>query len=99
MSANPVKALLAAVLAAAAALLPAMAQEYLPPGVGREATIKLCSECHGLELMQGLRRDRLQWETTISNMINAGMTISDEDFEIVASYLTDNLGPVSRPAP
>jgi len=99
MPASPAKALSVTLLVAASALLPAMAQDYLPPGPGRDATIKACSECHGVDLLQGLRRDRVQWETTISNMIDAGMAISDEDFEIVTAYLTGNLGPVSRPAP
>jgi mono/diheme cytochrome c family protein len=99
MPASYLKALYVAALVAATALLPAMAQDYLPPGPGRDVTIKACSECHGIELIQGLRRNREQWETTISNMMSAGMAISDEDFEIVATYLIDNLGLVPRPAP
>ncbi len=98
MPAPWLKFLPAAALVAAIALLPAAAQDILPPGTGRDVTVRQCSECHGLDLLQGLRRNRVQWETTITNMINAGMTISDEDYEVVAAYLTDNMGPQPRPA-
>lgn len=96
-----VKALcFSALLAAGARLLPARAQDNgLPEGPGRDTTQKVCGTCHGVEIFTGIRRSRGNWETTITNMIGFGGTISDEDFETVATYLTTYLGTTPRPAP
>jgi competence protein ComEA len=101
MSSALVKALcFSALLAAGARLLPARAEgELLPEGPGRDTTQKVCGECHGVEVFTGIRRSRATWETTIENMIGFGATISDGDFETVATYLTTYLGPAPRPAP
>lgn len=87
-----------ALLVAGGRLLPARAQvNGLPEGLGRDTAQKVCGTCHGVEIFTGIRRSRGSWETTITNMIGFGATISDEDFDTVAAYLTTYLGP--RPAP
>lgn len=86
-------ALSVAALALTAGLLsPAAAQDGLPPGPGREATVKACGGCHDIGTFSGVRRDQDAWETTITNMINFGAMISDEEFDTVLTYLSTYLG-------
>jgi mono/diheme cytochrome c family protein len=75
-----------------AATLPALAQNSLPPGPGRDETLKACGGCHGVDIFLGIRRNEGEWETTMQNMINFGMTISDADYDAVLAYLTASLG-------
>ncbi len=81
------------------AVLPAGAQEQLPSAPGREETRKACGGCHGVETFLGLRRSQDEWETTMANMINFGMTISDADYDTVVAYLVTWFGPGPRPRP
>lgn len=76
---------------------PAAAQDALPPGPGRDETLKACGGCHGVESFLGIRRTREQWEITIDNMINWGAKIDDADYDTVAAYLAANLGPAPPP--
>ena len=89
--------LLLLALAAGVWLRPAAAQDGLPAGPGRDETAKACGGCHGVESFLGIRRTQGAWETTIQNMINFGMTISDSDYDTVLTYLTVYFGPVPRP--
>ena len=84
-------------IAALAVMTPAAAQDGLPPGPGRDETAKACGGCHGVETFLGVRRTQDIWETTIQNMINFGMTISDADYDTVLTYLTVYFGPAPRP--
>ncbi len=77
---------------------PAVAQD-LPPGPGQAATAKACGGCHGVETFLDIRRSQDAWESTIQNMINFGMTISDADYDTVLTYLTVWFGPAPRPKP
>jgi hypothetical protein len=85
-------------LAATAGLLPAVAQDTLPPGPGRAETLKACNVCHGVDVFENLRRTQPQWETTVQNMINFGAPIDDATFDTVVAYLTTYFGPGPRPA-
>jgi hypothetical protein len=82
----------------ALAVFPAAAQN-LPLGPGRDETMKACGGCHGVDVFLGIRRNQGEWETTIQNMINFGMTISDADYDMVVTYLTTYFGLTPRPKP
>lgn len=84
-------------IAALAVITPAAAQDGLPPGPGRDETAKACGGCHGVETFLSIRRTQEQWETTVENMINFGMTINDADYDTVLTYLTTYFGPAPRP--
>ena len=104
MLANLLKALssVALVLALALCLLPAMAQDLLPDGPGREVTVQACSGCHGVDFFVGVPRSRTDWETSIIKMMNRGLKLSDADYATVAEYLATYIGlspPAPRPAP
>jgi hypothetical protein len=73
-------------------IVSAPAQEMLPPGPGMAETVRLCSTCHGVDIFRDIRRSEAMWEVTIDNMISAGMTISDAEYDIVLAYLTGTMG-------
>jgi hypothetical protein len=80
----------------------ATAQDMLPPGPGHDTTVKACGGCHDIGTFSGVRRSQDAWETTITNMINFGAMISDDDFDTVLTYLTAYLGlkpPPPAPPP
>lgn len=80
-------------------MLPALAQDQLPPGPGRDETRKACSGCHGVDIFTGAHRSSTQWEITIQNMINAGAKISDDEFDVVLTYLATYQGLTPPPPP
>ena len=80
-------------------LRPALAQDLLPDGPGREVTVQACSGCHGVDFFVGVPRSRTDWETSIIKMMNRGLKISDSDYAIVADYLATYIGRAPRAAP
>jgi len=80
-------------LLTAAILASASAVADLPPGPGKEETIRVCSKCHAPELATSQRVGRDQWQATISKMANLGAQASDNEFEAILNYLSANFGP------
>jgi quinoprotein glucose dehydrogenase len=58
---------------------------------------RICGECHAFEEATRTRHTRKQWEALIETMIAKGARVSDEDFELVADYLSAHFG-VDAPA-
>ena len=70
----------------------------LPAGVGRDITIKLCSECHNVRVVASLRLTRDGWAGVIKDMARQGAKGTDEEFAQVLEYLAANfLGEAPRP--
>jgi competence protein ComEA len=67
----------------------------LPDGPGKPTVVKLCSNCHGLATVIGLRRTKSAWETTVDEMVSRGMAGTDEELDAVVLYLTKYLGKVN----
>src|SRR5215471_1690570 len=76
-----------AILTAAAI---ATAQDKLPEGPGKAAVLKVCQGCHPPEVAASKTHTREEWEHTITDMINAGATGTDEEFDQIVEYLTKN---------
>jgi competence protein ComEA len=87
-------------LAALAGLLtvvfPAMAQDKFPEGPGKAAVLKVCKGCHPPEIIAIKRHTREEWENVITTMINAGATGTDDEFNLVADYLTEHFPKLTR---
>jgi competence protein ComEA len=64
-----------------------------PPGVGRDAVMRLCVKCHSPDVILASGRDRVGWENTITKMARQGAVGSDEDFSDIADYLTASFPP------
>ena len=73
---------------------PAAAQD-LPQGAGREAVVKLCSNCHGLTVAVSVRHSREQWEAVVDDMAQRGAVGTDQEFDAVVAYLSRYLGKVN----
>lgn len=67
----------------------------LPDGPGKATVEKLCSNCHGLATVVGLRRTRSGWQTTVDDMAGRGAAGTDEEFDTVVQYLYRYLGKVN----
>jgi mono/diheme cytochrome c family protein len=83
-----------AVVGGIALLAPALAQENrLPPGLGRDAVIAACSDCHGLVALNGKALDYGGWYGIVVEMMNNGASVPPEDREAIAAYLAEHFGP------
>jgi competence protein ComEA len=91
------KSIPAAALLCLFLVFPAQGQDLLPPGPGREETLKGCSGCHGIRILVGEHRSEYLWSTTVGMMVSIGAPVSDDEFGAVVAYLTAQFGP--RPAP
>ncbi len=79
---------------AALAAIPAAAQD-LPQGAGKEAVVKLCSNCHGLTAAVSVRHSREQWEAVVDDMAQRGAVGTDQEFDAVVAYLSRYLGKIN----
>jgi competence protein ComEA len=75
--------------------LPCAAQTELPDGAGKSTVEKLCSNCHGLATIVGLRRTKAGWQTSVDDMAARGAAGSDQEFDTVIDYLARYLGKVN----
>lgn len=69
---------------------PALAQgdnSALPPGPGRDVTIKVCSQCHSVDVVVSQRLDPAGWKDLVNQMANNGANASDADFDTITKYL------------
>lgn len=65
----------------------------LPDGPGKDTTVRICTGCHGQEMFAGARKSSGDWDSTITEMTDKGLSISDDDYATVLNYLSTNLGP------
>lgn len=79
--------LLAALLA-----VPVWAQDDLPDAPGKDTTARICTGCHGSEMFSAYHKSGNDWDSTITEMTEKGLSISDADYAVVLDYLTKNLG-------
>ena len=75
---------------AAAQSAPAGDHPEFPQGTGRDATLRLCSQCHSANIILANGQSREGWENTITKMVGLGAHGSDEDFTDIADYLSAN---------
>jgi DNA uptake protein ComE-like DNA-binding protein len=72
--------------------LPVFAQPPLPEGAGKEVVLRVCTACHGVEVLARGKRVRERWQRTVDDMARRGAKGSDADFKSVVDYLTANFG-------
>ena len=64
-----------------------------PAGPGREVLERMCTRCHGLNVVTGQRMNAQQWSDEVRDMISRGAVGSDEDVRQVVAYLAAHFGP------
>ena len=67
----------------------------LPPGQGRDTTLRVCSKCHSPNILIANPQDRQGWENTITKMSGLGATATDDEFTEILEYLVKNVSPQS----
>ena len=61
-----------------------------PPGPGRDALLKVCSNCHGPESAVAEFKTHDEWVKTLDEMANNGAQGSDEEWNQIQAYLDKN---------
>ena len=73
--------------------LQAQTAQPLPDGKGKSQFVRICSNCHGLEMATGHRNTKEGWSTVVDDMASRGAQGTDDEFELVVSYLAAHFGP------
>jgi competence ComEA-like helix-hairpin-helix protein len=68
----------------------------LPEGAGKEATTRICLDCHGTANFRKDRRSRDDWADQVAEMVDRGAKGSEKDLALIVDYLTENFGPDSK---
>ena len=73
---------------------PVWAQDDLPEGPGKPATVRVCTGCHGAEMFSSFHKSGDDWDRTITTTTEKGLAVTDSDYAAVLEYLAKNLGPI-----
>lgn len=57
-----------------------------PDRPGKKTVEKVCGGCHGLRLMENMRKTRAAWKTSVDDMVTKGMKADDEEIDVVVDY-------------
>ena len=79
------------IFCAGLAICAAIRAEAYPDRPGKKTVAKLCSACHGLKLMEPMRKTRAQWRTSVDDMATRGMKAEDDEIEAAVDYLAKYL--------
>jgi len=72
--------------------------QNLPDGPGKTELEKVCSACHGAEMVMGVKQDKAGWESTVDDMVSRGATGTDQELDAIVNYLATNMGKGDKPA-
>ncbi len=76
-------------------LAPAVAQQSATEATTPEAAaVKICSGCHGMQMVMDTPRDIDTWHDTVQKMIDRGARGTPEEFELVMDFLYLNMTPI-----
>lgn len=70
--------------------------KLLPDGEGKEATTRVCLDCHGTGNFRQMRLSHDDWADQVAEMVDRGAKGTDKDLAAVTDYLTKNFGPDSK---
>jgi hypothetical protein len=59
----------------------------LPPGLGRDVTIRACSTCHGLDMITNQRLSAQEWTNIVQTMSAKGAAATPAELNVIQSYL------------
>jgi competence ComEA-like helix-hairpin-helix protein len=76
----------------AAVILCASQGDDLPEGKGKDVLQHMCTNCHGLDQVTSTRYSKKFWGSVVDDMVSRGAEGSDEDINLVISYLSRNFG-------
>jgi alcohol dehydrogenase (cytochrome c) len=70
-----------------------LSAQDLPDGPGKAVLNRVCTGCHGVDVMVNLHQTAAQWKSVVEDMISKGATLSAADSDLIVSYLAKNFGP------
>jgi competence protein ComEA len=70
--------------------------KLLPDGEGKEATTRICLECHGTGNFRQFRLSRDGWADQVAEMVDRGAKGTGKDLTAVTDYLAKNFGEDSK---
>lgn len=65
----------------------------LPPGPGRDVTVRVCSQCHSPEIAAQQNLDAQGWKDLVDQMANNGAQATDQEFDTISKYLSSSFPP------
>lgn len=71
----------------------------LPDAPGKEIVQRICTACHGVEVIVPRGMTRQEWSQVVANMVAKGAKGTDDDFAQVLDYLAANFPPTKTAAP
>ena len=63
-------------------------------GTPESAAVKICSSCHGMQMVTDTPRDYDAWHDTVQKMIDRGARGTPEEFDLVMDFLFQNVTPI-----
>ena len=66
--------------------------DQLPQAAGREAVVKMCSDCHGLATSTSAHHLRDEWPDLVASMRDRGAAGTDADSAAAVAYLSQYFG-------
>lgn len=77
---------------------PALAQDTLPDGPGKDPLLRVCSQCHEASKSTSVKLTRAGWIETIDKMKALGADGSEQEFQAILEYLATHFrGELDRP--
>jgi len=65
----------------------ALADDKLPDAFGKTTFVKVCGDCHGPEVVNGMGHDRPGWKDLVDEMIDKGATATPAEVKEIIDYL------------
>ena len=59
----------------------------LPPGPGRDLTLRVCGGCHSSKVLASQHMDAKGWNDMVQAMAGRGAVATDEEFDTISAYL------------
>ncbi|MGC2401128.1 MAG: PQQ-dependent dehydrogenase, methanol/ethanol family [Acidobacteriaceae bacterium] len=75
----------------------AHAQSPLPDGPGKATVERMCTTCHGLNVVTGQRMTKQGWADQVDDMVSRGAVGTDAEIKQVVEYLSRNFGKEKPP--
>lgn len=61
--------------------------KQLPEGPGKATLIKVCTDCHGADVVTGMGHDRQGWKEIVDQMLEKGATADEKQIKEIIDYL------------
>jgi mono/diheme cytochrome c family protein len=65
----------------------------LPAGEGKEVTERVCSACHGIDLVASERHSKAEWQKVSDDMVARGADATEAEVKVIVEYLAKYFGP------